>query len=73
MNLQEIKKQLPAGAIKEIAKRTNTSTSTVCYVLKEKINSPKKPAILQATAKYLKEYKAKEKEAKEALQEAIEA
>ena len=73
MDLQEIKKMLPSGTIKEIAKRTNTSTATVCIVLKEKRESPRKPEIMQAAAEILAEYKAKERAAKEALQQAIEA
>ena len=73
MELREIRKKLPSGAIKEIARRTNTSTSTVCVVLKEKRETPRKPEILQATAEYLAEYKTKEREAKEALQRAVEA
>lgn len=73
MDLQEIRKQLPSGAIKEIAKRTNTSTTTACVVLKGKRESPKKPEILQAAAEYLAEHKAKEREAMKALQKAATA
>jgi len=73
MDLKELKRQLPSGAIKEIAKITNTSKSTVCIVLGGKSESPKKPEILKATADYLKEYKEKERKAKEALQKALEA
>jgi len=73
MELKEMRKQLPSGAIKEIAKRTNLSTSVVCIVLREKKKSPRKAEILQATAEYLTEYKAKEREASEALRMAIEA
>ena len=73
MDLQEIRKKLPSGAIKEIANRTKISTSTVCIILKGKRESPKKPEILQAAADYLTEYKAKKREAVEALKTAIEA
>lgn len=71
MNLQEIKKQLPSGAVKAIAKRAKVSTSLVSQTFNGKINSAKKMAIMHATAEYLTEYKAKEKEATEALKEAI--
>ncbi|MDR0420424.1 MAG: hypothetical protein LBH30_03110 [Prevotellaceae bacterium] len=73
MDLKELKKQLPSGAIKEIAKRANTSKSTICIVLGGKSDSPKKPEILKATAQYLKEYKTRERKAKEALIKALEA
>jgi hypothetical protein len=73
MDLKDLKKQLPSGAIKEIANRANTSKSTVCIVLGGKSESPKKTEILNKTAEYLTEYKAKEREAKEALIKAIQA
>lgn len=71
MDLQEIKKQLPSGAMRAIAKRAKVSTSLVSLTFNGKINSPKKTDVLNATAEYLKEYKAKEKEASDALKEAI--
>ena len=73
MDLKEIRKQLPCGAINEIARRTSVSTSTVCVVLKGKRETPQKPKILQAAAAYLIEYKTKEREAMKALQEAATA
>ncbi len=71
MDLQEIKKQLPSGAIIEIAKRANTAPSTVCQAFKGKVNSAKKIVIMNATAEYLSEFKAQEREAMEALQNAM--
>ncbi|KAA6335038.1 hypothetical protein EZS27_016701 [termite gut metagenome] len=71
MNLQEIKKQFPRGAIREIAKRSKTSTGLISRVFNGEIKSPKEPEILQATAEYLAEYKAKKQKAKEALNDAL--
>jgi hypothetical protein len=73
MDLKEIRKQLPHGAINGIATRVKMSTSMVCLVLKGKKESPKKSEILLAAAEYLTEYKAKEREAMKALQEATTA
>jgi AcrR family transcriptional regulator len=71
MTLQEIRKNLPTGAIKEIAKRANTSETTVSLLFKGKTNSLRKQEILQITADFLKEYKTREREAKEAISEAL--
>ena len=71
MTLQEIRKQLPSGAIKEIAKRANTSTTSVSLIFKGKINSLKKQEVLQVAADFMAEYKAKERETKEVLQKAL--
>jgi DNA-binding LacI/PurR family transcriptional regulator len=73
MDLKEFRKKLPCGAIKDIAERTNTSTATVCNVMSGKKESPLKHKILQAAAEYLTEYKAKEREVMQALQEAATA
>lgn len=73
MNLQEIKKQLPAGAVKEIARRANVNPSTVSNAFNNKLNSPKLSTILQVTADYLTEYRTKEMEAMDALQKALQA
>ena len=69
MDLQDIRKQLPSGAIKDIAERAGVSTSTVCAVMKGKRETPKKPKILQTAADYLAEYKEKEREAMMRLKE----
>lgn len=70
MKPQEIKKELPHGAVKEIAEKTGLSTSTVCQILKGG-KSPKTATVLAATAEYLNEYKAKELEARQALRNAL--
>jgi len=71
--LKKALKGLPSGTVKNVSERINLNKSTVCNVLKGKVNSPRKAEILQATAEYLTEYKAKEREASEALRMAIEA
>jgi predicted transcriptional regulator len=72
MELQEIKKQLPHGAIREIAKRAKVTEGLISRVFNGKIEkSPHEPEILKVTAEYLTEYKAKEKEAIAAIQAAI--
>jgi DNA-binding LacI/PurR family transcriptional regulator len=71
MELSEIRKQLPAGAIKEIAKRAKTSESTVSLIFKGNINSLKKQEVLQIAVEFITEYKSKEKEAKMAIEKAI--
>ena len=71
MNFTDIVKELPYGAIKEVAARTNLSTSTVSQVFKHNKKSSKLPEILKAAAEYLEEYKAKEREAMTALNKAL--
>lgn len=62
MNLTEIKKQLPHGAYKEIAKRTKLSSCTIHDVLSGKRKSSKEILILNTIADYLTELKNKERE-----------
>ena len=71
MNLQKIKNQLPNGAIKAIAEKAKVSEALVSLIFNGKSNSRKKTEVMHATAEYLTDYKAKEKEAAEALKEAI--
>jgi hypothetical protein len=72
MDLQEVKKQLPYGAIIEIAKRTKISQGLVSRIFNGQLaNSPKEPEILHATTEYLAEYIAKKKKANEALNEVL--
>lgn len=71
MNLQEIKKQLPSGAVKAIAERAKVSTSLVSQTFNGRTNSAKKMDVMNAAAEYLNEYKAKERAAADALKEAI--
>jgi len=71
MNINTIRKQLPSGAIKEIAQKTGLSTTTVSHVFRGKARSPKQAAILNAAAEFVKEYKAKEAESMRAITEAL--
>jgi transcriptional regulator with XRE-family HTH domain len=71
--LRKALKNLPSGAVSNIATRVNLSKTTISNVLNGRSNSPRKPEILQAAAEYLTEYKAKEREAMQALQEAATA
>ena len=70
-NLTSIKAMLPYGAIVDIAKRAGVLAPTVSRALKGDSRSPKLPEIIKATAEYLREYKAKENEANQALNEAL--
>ncbi len=73
MDLQEIKKSLPNGAINEIVKRTGISQATISQVLNGKAKSRHQTQILQATADYLREYRQKEQKALNELKEIIKA
>jgi transcriptional regulator with XRE-family HTH domain len=47
MELKDFKKQLPHGAVREIAKRVNVTEGLISRFLNGKVeNSPKKPEIL---------------------------
>jgi AcrR family transcriptional regulator len=67
INLIEVRKTLPHGAMQEIAKRVRLSRGTITMVFNGKTKSPKINEILKATAEYLAEYKAKQNEVKELL------
>jgi DNA-binding LacI/PurR family transcriptional regulator len=71
MNFQEIKKQLPHGAIKNIAQRSGLSTTTISHIFNGVIESPKQADVLQATAEFMKEYREKKNAATKALTEAL--
>jgi len=71
-SIQEIKTQLPHGAIKEIAKKSGIGYCTVSKVFNGERKTNKLPEILKATAEYLAEYKAKEKAALQEITEAME-
>lgn len=67
MDIQEIKKQLPSGAVKQIASRSGVNYCTVQRFLsgektKENLN------LLKVTAEFLKEYKTAKLEAEKELQ-----
>ena len=63
MDIENIRKQLPHGALTEIAMRTNYSKGTISLFFKGKATPTKSADILKATADILREYKIKEKEA----------
>lgn len=69
--IKKIRKQLPTGAIKEIAKRTGLSTTLISLTMQGKSRPQKLPEILRATAEFLSEYKARELEAMQAIQEIL--
>lgn len=71
MDLQQIKKQLPYGAMKGIAQKAGVSLWDVSRVFNGG-KSSKELKIKEATAAYLTEYKAKEKQAEEAINKALE-
>jgi len=68
--LKQAQKQLPKGASKEIAKKANTSSATVCRVFNGQ-SSPQLENIIKCTAEYMVEYKEKVKKATESLSEAM--
>lgn len=70
IELQEIRKELPPGAMIDIAEKANVSKSTVSRYLAGKITGFN-PQILTAIAEYLAEYKAKEREAIRAIHEIL--
>ncbi len=70
MNLQAVKQALPYGAILEISKRTGIEYSVVNRTLLGN-KTRKRLEIIQATAEYLTEYKAKEQETLQALKRAM--
>ncbi|MDD4385844.1 MAG: hypothetical protein PHD06_11775 [Bacteroidales bacterium] len=73
INLKEVRKHLPHGAIKEIAKRTGYSRPVVSNLFRDKgMNKPKAAAeMLKAAAEIITAHKAKEREAVEALNAAM--
>lgn len=71
MSITEIRKQLPHGACKEIAKRTKLSVCTIHDVLSGKRKSAKETLILNAIADYLTEIKAQERAALDKLNAAL--
>lgn len=71
MNITKIRKQLPHGACKEIAKPTKLSVCTIHDVLSGKRKSVKETLILNTIADYLTELKTKEREALDKLNAAL--
>ena len=72
MNISEVKKQLPHGALKEIAIRTNYSKSSISQFFNGKISLLKSTEIIEVTADILREHKIKEKAAINELTKALE-
>ena len=67
MNITELKKDLPIGAMSEIAKLSGVDSSTV----QKFFNGKKTKAnilLIETTTKYLSDYKAKESKALQELQ-----
>ena len=73
MNAETIglKKRLPHGAQRAIALKTGLSLSTISQVIRGNVISMKQTEILKATAEFMTEYNAKQKEAIKALNEAL--
>ena len=63
--------KLPRGAISVIANRVNVSTFTVSCVLSGKKKSPRSAEIFNAAAEYVAEFKAKEQEARQKLDDIL--
>jgi transcriptional regulator with XRE-family HTH domain len=70
-NLSVLKERLPHGAIKEIAKRTKLSSSTISQVLNGHIVSPKQIQIISSTCEFLKECQERESEVNKNLAEVL--
>jgi predicted transcriptional regulator len=72
MNIQEVKSQLPIGAMSEIAKLSGVNSSTVQKFFEGK-KTKANILLIETTTKYLKEYKEKENKAIQELQEVASA
>ncbi|WP_159517717.1 helix-turn-helix domain-containing protein [Sunxiuqinia indica] len=70
-DLKAIRKQLPHGAIVQIAERAGVLAPTVSRALMGDTRSPKLPEIIKATAEVLKEFKHKEREAFDELNQVL--
>jgi transcriptional regulator with XRE-family HTH domain len=73
MKINSLKKSLPHGAVKEIAKKMGLSTYTISRALNGHDKSPRLSDIIKATADYLAEFKAKEVEALQALNNVLQS
>ena len=67
MNIKEIRKQLPIGAVKDIVKISGVEYATVQRFFRGE-NTKENIKLMNVTADYLEQYKTKEKEAIEKLQ-----
>ena len=71
IDLIAVRKLLPHGAIKVIAKKAGVLAPTVSRALNGDKRSPKLPDIIKATAEYYTDYVARKNEALEALNKAV--
>jgi hypothetical protein len=67
MDIKEIRKKLPLGAIKEIVKNSGVEYATVQRFFRGE-NTKENLKLMQVTAEFLEEYKTKEKQAIDKLQ-----
>ncbi|OAE92112.1 hypothetical protein [Flavobacterium psychrophilum] len=67
MNITEIKKQLPTGAGREIAKMSGVNYDTVQRFLRG-VETKENLKLIEATAKFLKDYKEQKAKAIQELQ-----
>ena len=72
MDIKELRKQLPHGAIQEIARRSNTSQSIVSKFFNGNLQQCRKDVkIINAAVEYLKEHKEQRRAAEEELQKVL--
>lgn len=71
IDLTTIRKDLPHGAINEIAKKAGVTNITVSRAFSGDTRSPKLPEVQKAVAEFITEWKKKKKEAERALQTAL--
>jgi hypothetical protein len=69
--VQLLKKQLPHGALKEIAIKTNYSKSSISLFFQGKISLTKSTDILQVAIEILRENKEKEQKVTEELNKVL--
>ncbi|MDY3319142.1 hypothetical protein PG637_08190 [Riemerella anatipestifer] len=71
MKIEELKKRIPRGGLKKIAKRSKLHYITVIDFFngKKKLKEETKAELLIVTAKYLKELEAKKEKAKKLISE----
>lgn len=70
-NLEEIRQELPAGAINQIAKKVGVSKSTASHIMTGRYYSPRFPEVLEAAAEIIANHKAKERKAMQAINKAM--
>lgn len=74
MNLQQIKKELPNGALREIAGKAEVSNSLVTKILNGQLpKSTKRQQVLKVTAEVLKRVREERKAVEMQLEDALNA